>query len=72
MAARCRHGRCWVLASVQLIGSHVMWCPDCGAVRGHDWTGWVYPDGQAKALARYVKVTKESEHGTGREVSEAS
>jgi len=59
----CRHGQAWIIC-----GGWMMWCPDCGGIRGlqktgpatveYAWAGWVKPDGQETACARHDRVTK--------------
>jgi len=48
----CRHSHCWA------IGGVLLWCPDCGAIRqNHPKSkGWIYPQGQEKALKRSDKI----------------
>jgi hypothetical protein len=58
--ARCRHYNFWPAVTKWNEGTvEQLWCPDCGAQRQllpSRWSGWVYPDGQEKALRRYEIV----------------
>jgi len=54
----CRHNHCWLLG-----GGRWLWCPGCGAIRQNhkDSKGWIYPQGQEKALKRGKKILLEDE-----------